>query len=349
LTVTIPDAVEELEPDWFSEVLGMPVSGVDVLDAHSGTTGRARVGLTGAPELPDSVFVKLQPFSLEQRGFLRKVGLGVAEARLYGAVGDQLPVRIPHVWHAACDAADGSFVMVLEDLAASGCRFPTPADDDVLAVATSLMDELALLHAAYRGAELAWLTPPDGMRRKPADGELAARRTHFIQLALNQFGDEMGAAFRALAELYIARSGDVIALFNEGEHTLIHGDDHIGNLFVDGGRTGFYDWAVASRAPGARDVAYFLCNSLPVETRRAEQDSLLVRYREALANNGWTLDTQTVGDQYRLFSIYSWIAAVSTAAMGTQWQPVEVTRPALISTTAAIEDLDVMGLLSERL
>jgi hypothetical protein len=349
LTVKIPAAVEELEPAWFSEVLGMQVDGVEVLDAHSGTTGRARVGLTGAPELPASIFVKLQPFSAEQRGFLRKVGLGVAEARLYDAVAGQLPVRIPRVWHAACDATDGSFVMVLEDLAASGCRFPTPADDDVLSVATSLMDELALLHAGYRGAELSWLTPPDGMRRKPTDGELAARRTHFIQLGLDQFGDEMGPAFRALAEVYIARSGDVIALFNEGEQTLIHGDDHIGNLFVDDGRTGFYDWAVASRAPGVRDVAYFLCNSLPVETRRAEQDSLLGRYREALAANGWTLDAQTVSDQYRLFSIYSWIAAVSTAAMGSQWQPVEVTRPALISTTAAIEDLDVLGLLSERL
>jgi hypothetical protein len=35
--------------------------------------------------------------------------------------------------------------------------------------------------------------------------------------------------------------------------------------------------------------------------------------------------------------------------MGSQWQPVEVTRPALISTTAAIEGLDVVGLLNERL
>ncbi len=60
---------------------------------------------------------------------------------------------------------------------------------------------------------------------------------------------------------------------------------------------------------------------LPVETRRAELDSLLARYREALAANGWTLDAQTVRNQYRLFSIYAWIAAVSTAAMGSQWQP----------------------------
>ncbi|MBJ7337705.1 phosphotransferase [Mycolicibacterium sp.] len=347
--MSIPASVDDLDARWFGEVLGMPVTSVEILDAHSGTTGRARVGLTGAAGLPDSVFVKLQPFTPEQRSFLRKVGLGVAEARLYDAVGDELPVRVPRVWHAACDPADGSFVMVLEDLAASGCRFPTPADDDIVDVASSLVDELAVLHATYRGRDLAWLTPPDGMRRKPSDAETASRRTYFIQSALDQFGAEMGPAFRELAELYIARSGDVIALYGEGEQTLVHGDDHVGNLFVDAGRTGFYDWAVAGRAPGVRDVAYFMCNSLPVDVRRTEEDALLARYRAGLADRGWTLDAKAARDQYRLFSVYSWIAAVSTAAMGTQWQPLEVTRPALISTTTAIEDLDVLGLLAERL
>jgi aminoglycoside phosphotransferase (APT) family kinase protein len=345
----IPGTVAELDARWFSEVLGTPVTAVEVLDAHSGTTGRARIGLTGTADVPDSVFVKLQPFTPEQRSFLRKIGLGVAEARLYEAIGADLPVRAPRVWHVACEPAGGSFVMVLEDLAAAGCRFPTPGDDDVLSVATSLMEELAVLHATYRDAELSWLTAPEGMRRNPTDEQLAAQRTHLVQLGLDQFGDEMGPAFRALAELYIARSGDVVALFDAGERTLIHGDDHSGNLFIDAGRTGFFDWAVASRAPGVRDVAYFMCNSLPIEVRREHEQSLLARYLQALAAKGWTLDEQTAHEQYRIFSIYSWIAAVSTAAMGTQWQPVEVTRPALLSTTAAIEDLDVVGLLNERL
>jgi hypothetical protein len=35
--------------------------------------------------------------------------------------------------------------------------------------------------------------------------------------------------------------------------------------------------------------------------------------------------------------------------MGSQWQPVEVSRATMISTTAAIDDLDVMGLLTEQL
>jgi hypothetical protein len=130
---------------------------------------------------------------------------------------------------------------------------------------------------------------------------------------------------------------------------LIHGDDHIGNLFVDAGRTGFYDWAVASRHPGMRDVSYFLCNSLPTDVRRAEEDHLLARYRAGLAERGITLDVDLAHEQYRLFSVYSWIAATTTAAMGSKWQPIEVGRRATERTTQAIIDLDVLDLLNERL
>ena len=82
----------------------------------------------------------------------------------------------------------------------------------------------------------------------------------------------MGPAFRALAEIYIARSGDVVALFDAGERTLIHGDDHSGNLFVDGGADRASSTGRSrARAPGVRDVAYFLCNSMPIEVRRASR------------------------------------------------------------------------------
>ena len=76
---------------------------------------------------------------------------------------------------------------------------------------------------------------------------------------------------------------------------------------------------------------------------------MLARYRAALADDGVTLDERTAHEQYRLFSVYSWIAAASTAAMGSQWQPIEVSRAAMASTTQAIGDLDAVGLLEERL
>ena len=76
---------------------------------------------------------------------------------------------------------------------------------------------------------------------------------------------------------------------------------------------------------------------------------MLDRYRAALSKRGVTLDDRTAHEQYRLFSVYSWIAAASTAAMGSQWQPIEVSLAAMVSTTQAIEDLDAVGLLEERL
>jgi hypothetical protein len=348
----IPASVDDLTADWLSGALATDVSSLEVIDAHSGTTGRAKIRVRADGSVPETLFVKLQPFDEAQREFLRMVGMGVAEAKLYAAVGDELPVRIPRVWHSSFDDTDGSFIMVLEDLEASGCTFPSPDDDDVLDVAISLVDELAELHAAYWERDVPWLgthaLSPGRKGDQDAEGRMAGGAA-IVQSALDQFADELPPAFRELGDLYIARYRDIGALFNEGERTLAHCDDHIGNLFVDHGRTGFYDWAVASQYPGVRDVAYFMCNSLPTEARRAEEDTLLSRYRAALAERGVTLDDDVMQDQYRLFATYSWVSAVTTAAMGSKWQPAEVGRRATKRTTQAIIDLDVLGLLHGRL
>jgi hypothetical protein len=54
-------------------------------------------------------------------------------------------------------------------------------------------------------------------------------------------------------------------------------------------------------------------------------------------------------DQYRLFSVYAWVAATTTAAMGSRWQPFEIGYAAMRRTTEAIDDLDAVGLLRDRL
>ena len=348
--MSIPASVDEITPTWLSEVLDVDVAAVEVIDAHSGTTGRAKVRVTADGEVPDTLFVKLQPFDAEQREFLKIVGLGVAEAKLYAAVADELPVRVPKVWHSSHDDADDSFVMVLEDLDAAGCRFLSAEDEDVLDVAESLVDELAKLHAAYWGQDLPWLgthalSPGDS----PEAQERMAMGAMIVQSALDQFAADLPPEFRGLGERYIAHNREIGALWNEGERTLIHGDDHIGNLFTEDGRTGFYDWAVACQYPGMRDVAYFLCNSMPTELRRANEDALIARYRAGLAGAGIELDADVAQEQYRLFSIYSWIAATTTSAMGSKWQPADVSQRAMARTTQAVADLDVLDLLTERL
>jgi Ser/Thr protein kinase RdoA (MazF antagonist) len=171
-------------------------------------------------------------------------------------------------------------------------------------------------------------------------------------MALDNLADRLPAGFVELAELYVDRSEGVLQLYREGECTLVHGDPHLGNLFVDsanGDRTGFLDWAVISRAPGIRDVAYVLSASTPTEIRRTHEQALLLRYREALAAQGIELSAETAWQQYRLFTIYGWCCATCTAAMGSKWQPEHIGLGGTERSTIAAIDLDCAGLIEERL
>jgi len=328
------------------------VTSVTVLDRHSGTTGRAHLAISGDPRLPATVFVKLAPFDERQRKFVNVQGMGVAEARLYRDLAHELPVRVPRVWYSEFEGtghdAGDRYVMVLEDLVASGCRFPAREDADIEARITDIVEQLALLHAQYwesprfaAGGDLAWLAP-----RGTAGGDGGAS---MVQMAIDNLADRLPEGFVSLAAAYVERSPDVLRAYREGECTLVHGDPHLGNLFVDGEdptRTGFLDWAVVSRAPGVRDVAYVLSASTPTELRRAKERELLGRYREVLAVHGVALDADLAWEQYRLFTIYGWCCAVCTAAMGSRWQPEHIGLGGSERGTIAALDLDCLALLT---
>src|SRR4051794_30963724 len=162
--VSLPLDAPDLTAQWFCTALGRDVANVELLDKSSGTTGRAHVALTGDATVPATVFVKLAPFDEAQREFVNSVGMGVAEARFYRDLAPDIPVRIPSVWFSDTDG-DG-YVMVLEDLVASGCRFPDPKDDDIEWRARDIVEQLAALHARFwesprfrNDGDLAWLAP----------------------------------------------------------------------------------------------------------------------------------------------------------------------------------------------
>ncbi|HTT85921.1 MAG TPA: phosphotransferase, partial [Acidimicrobiales bacterium] len=360
---SVPTEVGELTPDWLTQALRRHapdgrVTSVSVVDSHSGTTGRVRLRLSydgDRGELPDTVFCKLAPFDPRQRQFLRAVGIGAMEARFYAELAGDVPfLRIPRPWYAAL-GPEGDFVMVLEDLEAAGCRFPRPADPDVAERAASTVEELAHLHAsAWESQRFSgdWSWVPDragfgGAHAK--DPKVIAASGRFVSKAPELFGAQMPPVFGALCALYGRRTGEILDLWDEGPRTLVHGDPHSANLFTDRGRTGFFDWAMFSHSPGMRDVAYYCCNSLPTDVRRAVQDDLLALYRRALGDHGVALPADEARRQLRLFAVYSWVSATSTAAVGSRWQPSKRAVAAMARTTAAAEDLDSVGLLKELL
>ena len=351
MVARIPVEVDELGAEWLAGALGLPVTRVEVLDRHSGTTGRARLAVAyDDASGPSTVFVKLAPFDPRQRRFVDLVGLGTAEARFYRDVASEVPVRVPAVHHASVDdhAGDGGgrYVMVLEDLVASGCRLLSPSDADVADSVAVIIDALARLHAPY------WESPrlQDDLAWIAKGGRVAFEGGGpFIGKALEKFGDEMGPTFRRLAEIYVARTPEVAAVLASGAPTLIHGDPHLGNLFLDGATAGFFDWGMVWRATGVRDFAYVLGNSTPTEVRRAHEREWLQHYLGVLRAAGIELDESTAWDQYRVLVIYAWASATSTAAMGSRWQAVEVGEGGMGRATAAVEDLESVDLLESLL
>jgi aminoglycoside phosphotransferase (APT) family kinase protein len=346
-TTSIPVEVADVTASWLTEALGRTITGVEVVDQHSGTTGRARIVVRDERGDPAALFVKLPPFDERQRRFVDAVGLGIAEARFYRDVAARVPVRVPDVAFAAFDGT-GGYIMVLEDLEASGCRFPSPRDDaaEVVAVVDSLVDEFARLHGAYwehpaLEGELAWVG--EGARQAFEGGG------RYIGRAVEQFGDTMPPVFRRLGALYVERTPDIARLYREGPPTLVHGDPHFGNLFVDRGRAGFFDWGMTMCRTGMWDVAYVLANSVPTEIRRAHESRWLDRYRAGLARAGVDVDAAMLWEQYRLLVVYSWSSATSTAAVGSRWQAVEVGQSGMARATAAVDDLASVDLLESLL
>jgi hypothetical protein len=347
MVTPLPVDVDDLTAAWFAEVLQRDVAEATLLERSSGTTGRAHVALRGDPGVPATVFVKLPPFDERQRVLVDKTGMGVAEARFYRDLAAEVPVRVPAAWFAETDG--DRYVMVLEDLGATGCRFPTPDDDDIEARALDIVEELARLHARYwasdrfdAGGDLEWLAG----RATRAGGAGRA----FIGKAVEMLGAEMDTEFHRIARIYMEHAEAITRLWNEGTGTLAHGDPHIGNLFVDvaaGGRTGFLDWAVVCRAPGMRDVSYVLCNSVPQDVREANERTWFDRYCDVVAGEGIVFDRDRLWLEYRLLAVYSWVSATATAGMGSAWQPIEVGLAATRRTTAACAHLDSAGLLEE--
>jgi ecdysteroid kinase len=348
----IPQDVDEISPAWLTSALtgscpGVEVSGVETIAQHSGTTGRLRLRLSYAsgPSGPDTVFVKLPPFDESQRKMVAATDMGRREARFYEGPAAEAPLRIPRAYFAAHGEEPTEYVMVLEDLQAGGCRFSNRLEPFGAVEAGQLIEGLARLHAHFWNdprfaTELDWVRP--AMR-----GPFGAR---LVAGARQQFADQFPPVFTDLCLLYEEHHQRIAELMDEGEQTLIHGDTHAGNQFLDGDQVGLYDWAVISRSPGIRDVAIYLGNSCPTDLRREHQGEWLHRYHQVLVEAGVGAPSyETLWLRFRRTTIYAWIAAATTASMGSKWQPIEVGMLGMTRATATCSDVGTVEAFREAL
>lgn len=345
--LVIPRTPEEITADWLGQVLEAPVHRVRIADSHAGTTGRAVLELdyAVATRLPRRLFAKLPPADEMQRDFVRATGMGRREALFYRQLSGEVPLRVPRCYHADCDDTGDNYIMLLEHLEDSGCTFRNASEHYSLAAVRQVLNAFAALHAAYWDSprfdtNLRWVEPPI---QHEITGPL-------IEQALGQYGEQMPPVFTAMGELYLAHADRIHALWREGTATLIHGDVHDANLFLDGQTPGFLDWALVARGPGMRDVGYYLAGTLSEQDQQQHNRALLEHYRrELLAREADAPPLEVLWRQYQWHAAYVWVGATVTLAMGDAWQPLNYVLRSLQQLHPALDCLDTVNALRDAL
>ena len=312
----IPERPDQIEAKWLEGALedqfpGVRVASVTCSDVAQGTNQNARIQVeykesSGAPRL---FFAKLPPGGEPQRSLVLGSGMGRREILFYRELTVDLPLRVPQAYVAEIDEVSQRFLLLIEDLEASGCDFPDPEQGVGLTLAQQAMDDLAALHEHF--ARLESETSPSPFIEPPLRTPEFAQG--MLKHALGHRREKMNSAFADITELYLESPLDVHDAWEIGDSVVSHGDTHLTNLFVENGRLGYFDWGCFSRAPAMRDVSYFICMALSIEDRQRSETELLKRYlsrRKKLGGQPPSL--HRAWEDFKLQASYTVIAAAPT-------------------------------------
>lgn len=340
-----PRRIGDLTPGGLSALIGGSVAAITPLDATAGTSSRARLALTG-DGVPESVFVKMSAGSAGIRMLGELAGLGETEARFYRELAPYLRRGLPRCHGSAFDPLTGRYLVVLEDMAVSDCRFPDtlhPLPTDQLA---QVVGVLAHLHATFWGrlpekpggtGQFGWLLSPSSDPANlltPSVMKMSAKRLS----ASTTIPIESG---RYLWENF----GRVTAVVDSGPHTVLHGDSHPGNTYIRDGRAGLLDWQVVRRGHPARDLAYAIVLGTPVADRHAVERELLDSYRRALAAEGGPeFGRDELWTRYRQAVVHPYLSALTTAGLGGL-QDDGIALEGLRRAVTALDELETVAAL----
>ena len=280
-----------MSPEWLSSALAPRFPGIRVTAVHPGpVVSRVSTNARFHIECEGGVPSGLAP-DLCGKGYFTDIGTwdarraGVPEVSFYRHLAEPSGVRTLRSVYADIDPATQHGVVITEDVVAQGGRFLDATDAYTPDQTAQSLEQLARLHGATWGDPAArdapWLAP----RLK---GHLTHRGVKEIR---GNFESEIGAGVpeevRDPDRLYAAYTALAARTGGESPWSVIHGDAHVGNLYLDGqGRPSFVDWQLVQRGPWYLDVGYHIASTLTVEDRRRAERDLLRHYLDRLAATG---------------------------------------------------------------
>jgi hypothetical protein len=232
--------------------------------------------------------------------------VGAIEAQFYRELAPATGVRTLQSVYADVDPETRHGVVISADVIEAGGVFLDALSPYTAEQVASSLEQYARLHVATWNApewrERAWLRPqrasftlarglpdiehnfdgPNGVRVPPAVRDAPRLLEGFLAL--------------------VAREPD------GSGWPVIHGDAHIGNIFLDGSqRPSLIDWQMVSYGPWALDVGYHIASALSVDERERTERDLLAHYLDQLRAGGidppaW----DAAWDEYRRGIVYGY-------------------------------------------
>jgi len=288
--VEVPDSLDELlTPAWLDGALSARFPGVHVTTVTRGPvverlSTNARFHIDCAPPVPPGLSLDLCV-----KGYFSEHGrsmgyAGEPEAMFYRDLRDHIGARtLCSVW-ADVHPATRNGVVITEDVIAAGGVFLDALSPYSVEQVASTLEELARLHAfAWEHPERAsasWLTPRLA-RTMEARGLPEIQRNFDGPTGVGVPPEirEPQLVMDAVRALAARKPGP--------GWTVIHGDAHVGNIFLDvGGRPGLLDWQLVQHGHWGIDVSYQVASSLDPAVRVHAERDLLVHYLDRLRGEG---------------------------------------------------------------
>lgn len=344
----VPPAADGITPEWLTLALqarhpGVEVASVEVVGRREVTNAHARleVGYRAGRSGPATLFCKMAPTDPTRRASIINTGMGRRESLFYQFLADRVPMRVPEA-HVSRLGEDGQFVLLLEDIDTSGCRVSDGTWGITPDAAATALEDLARLHLQFgdpgRRRDLApWIEPA-----RPSTSYVSTT----LRYGLDHHRERLSDQFAKVAELYIERKDWLHDLWQTGPKAVVHGDTHIGNLFVDGDRVGFLDWGMVSVTTPLRDISYFINMALDIEDRRRHERDLLRHYLDAWnGGGGEPMSFEQAWQAHRLHAAYCVPASCQIVTFPPDATAARQVFAAafLARAEAAVSDLDPLG------
>jgi len=296
---------------------------------------------------PSSVVVKMQAADALSRNAGAN-GVYESEVRFYTELEPTLSIRTPQCYYAALPDDGGRFALVLEDLA------PAQQGDQIegcnVDEACSAVINLAGLHGPR------WCDPALhelGWVRRVSEEQAEGMQAFLVDVTeqfVEHYGDRVLKRDAKVLRAFAGNSAHWMRGRSE-RFSPIHGDYRLDNLLfatpAGGSPVAAVDWQTLEIGLPARDLAYFLGNSLQPSDRRGHERELVGAYHEALVGLGVTghpLDE--CFDDYRYGQFHGLVITVLAAVILTHTDRGDEMFMAMSSRACeAILDLESLDLL----